>query len=389
MTAITGRIVTPDGICEGTVRIENGRIAEVTAAPIAEEGGDFGGAFIVPGFIDVHLHGIGAFGMFEVADIVAAAALQVRYGTTGFLPGVASQTEEQYLEFGRNVREAQQRIKERSARILGAHFEGPFINPERKGGMDARYLRAMDLGECRRYLDEVGDVIRLMTLSPELDGSEAVIRLLREHGVVVSLGHSDATPEDLQRAVEAGLSQVCHLFNTFRPSAEEHRGIWQSALLTAILAHDALNCEIICDMHHVVPENVKIVARVLAPDRFIAITDSMTGAGLPPGEYEMADGRRYTTKSGVGTLLSDGTIVGSVLTMNRAFRNLVEVAGLDPALAARFTATNPARAMGISDDVGSIEPGKRADMAVLDENYDCIATFVGGELIHDARSQAC
>jgi len=386
MTEIAGRIVTPSGVYAGVIRVEGERIVEVTAGNPGSARYDFGKSLVVPGFIDIHLHGVGKFGLFTTEEMVGAAALQPRYGTTTFLPTNSSLTEERYVEFGRNVLRAQKLAEGNGARILGAHFEGPFINPARKGGMDEHYLRPMDLRECRRYLDEVGDALKLMTLSPELDGSDEVIRLLRRRGVVVSLGHSDASPQDLERAAQAGVNHVCHLFNTFLPRDEVRGGIWQNKLLTAILVNDAINCELICDMHHVVPENVKIVARVLAPDRFIAITDAMTGAGEPPGEYIMADGRKYSTESGVGALVSDGCIVGSVLTMNRAFRNLVEVVGLDPALAARFTATNAARAMGIAHQTGAIQPGKLADLAVLDDDCNCIATFVKGQKLYDARS---
>jgi len=380
---LAGRIVTPDGVASGAVRMENGRIASITSAPLRERPHrDFGQALIVPGFIDMHLHGVGPHVMFGVEDILGAARLQVSFGTTGFVPTASSLTEERYIELGRNVREAQRNAPRAAARVLGVHFEGPFINPERKGGMDGVFLRPIDLAECSRYLEEVGDVLKVMTLSPELDGAEEAIRLLSGHGVVVSLGHSDATPEQLRRAVSAGLRHVCHLYNTFRRHTPKRDGLWATDLIAAVLAEDTLTCEVICDMHHVSPENVKFTSRVLRPDRFVAITDGMTGAGLPEGEYELADGRRYSTSGGLGRLVADGVVVGSVLTMDRAFRNLVEVVGLDPATAARFTATNPARVLNIAAETGSIEPGKRADIAVLGEDYRVLATFVGGEQVY-------
>ncbi len=383
MISIAGRIVTPERVRRGALLIEGGRIRKIAASPGADKGWDFGDALIVPGFIDVHMHGLGEYGAFETVDIIGAAALAVTFGATGFLPGVGSLSEERYLQLGRNVREAQHRAKPGSAAIIGAHFEGPFINPARKGGMDADYLRPPDVAECRRYLAEVGDVLKLMTLSPELDGALEVIRLIREHDVVASLGHSDAGPEDVQPAVEAGLTHVCHLFNTFDKPVTPEADCWPRSLLTTILATDALSCELICDMQHVSPEYVRIAANVLGPDRFIAITDAMTGAGLPPGTYEMVDGRRYSTQSGAARLLENDLLVGSVLTMNRAFGNLVDVVGIDPVLAARFTATNAARTMGIDAEVGAIEPGKRADLAVLNDACDCIATFLNGELVHE------
>jgi len=383
MTWLSGRVITPHGVQRGAVKIEGGRIASVSSRPIrAKTCRDYGDAYIVPGFVDVHVHGIGPHGFSDADEILGAARWEVRFGTTGFLPSVASCDEERYIRFGREIRKAQLEKRPDAARILGAHFEGPFINPERKGGMNAAYLRPMDIRECARYADELGNVLRMMTLSPELDGSEEVIRFLSDHGVVVSIGHSDASPEQLHRAVKAGLRHVCHLYNTFKRHTPTRQGLWVTDLIAAILAEDSLTCEVICDMHHVSPENVKFTARILGPDRFVAITDAMTGAGLPEGEYTTSDGRRYSTEGGIARVVPEGTVVGSVLTMDRAFRNLVEVAGVDPAIAARFTATNPARVLGLAQETGSIEPGKRADLAVIGDDYRVIATFVGGEQAH-------
>ena len=386
MTAVTlvrGRIVAPTGVIDGCVAVSGGRIVDV--GPDTRGRGeeyDFGRSLVVPGFIDVHMHGLGRFDVFEAADLVEVARLQAQFGTTGFLPSVASLPVERYLEFGHNVRKAREASGPEAARILGAHFEGPFINPEGRGGMDAAYLRPVDLRECRAYIDQAGDVLKLMTLSPELPGAESLIRLLVEHNVVASLGHSRAGKHELEAAIRAGLSHVCHLFNTFE-HAPMHAG-WQHPpnLVISILTSDRLNCEVVCDMFHVVPEYVRLAAKALGPDRFLAITDSLPGAGLEPGEYTMVDGREFTTREGVARLTSDGTVVGSVITLNRAFANLVERCGIDPVTAARYTSTNAARAMGLADQFGSIEPGKRADLAVLDADYRCLATFVEGQIVH-------
>jgi len=385
MTTIAGRIVTPECVLNGVAQIQENRISTITADYDGAVEYDFGDALIVPGFIDLHIHGLGSALLFATNDIADAAAMQPKYGTTSFLPTLASGTEERYLQFGRNVCDAQTRAESGSARILGAHFEGPFINPTRKGGMSAELLRAPDIEECRHYLAEVGDVMKLMTLSPELENALDIVRLLRKNGVVVSLGHSTARPEEVQKATDAGITHVAHLYNTFDDPITPEMGCWPRSLIPTILASDALTCELICDLQHVLPEYLKFTAHALAPDRFIAVSDSARGAGRPPGQYTARDGNVFSTESGAARLVDTGHLIGSVTTMDRAFANLVEVIKLDIPLVARFTSTNAARAMGIDADVGSIEPGKLADLAVLDNNYNCIATFINGQLIHDTR----
>ena len=379
---IKGDIVCPDKVKAGVVRVEGGIITEILSGDEACGGAfDYSGMLVLPGFIDVHMHAIQQHDVFEADDLVKIAEIQSQFGGTGFLPTVANITTERYLKFGNNVRKAQQAAA-KGAKILGAHFEGPFINPAKKGGMNEEFLLAMDTAICRSFINEVGDVMKLMTLSPELEGAGEVIRLLRENGTVVSLGHSTADAEDLAAAIEAGLSHVCHMYDTFEPGGMLEGWQWQPGLMEEILLRDELTGEVICDMQHVLPQYVKLTARLLGPDRFVAITDSLRGAGDEAGEYHLVDGREFSTRSGLARLTSNNDVVGSVLTMNQAFGNLVDVCGIDPVMAARFTATNPARAIGMDQEIGSIEPGKWADLTVLDASSNCVATFVNGVKVY-------
>ena len=384
MKHIRGRIVTPEGIVDGAVTVDHGRVTRVgTALDVSGEVYDYGSNLIVPGFIDIHLHGIGPYTMFGEDDLVGAAELQLKYGTTAFLPTLASVTDAAYIEFATNIKMAQKRVRGNGAVIIGGHFEGPFINPEKMGGMDACYLQTMSTGKCCRYL-ETG-ILKYMTLSPELPGSEAVIRQLTKSGVVVSLGHTKASREEMLLATAAGATSVCHLFNTFDRTGEVEPGVWKPGLVEFMLGNMKLSCELICDMQHVMPEYIRLAEASLMPNRFVAITDSMAGAGLPPGEYQMVDGRWYTTTSGAGRLRDEpgkNGLVGSVITMNKAFANLVEVCGFDVVAAARYTSTNAARLFGLGKVMGSIEPGRKGNLAVLNERYECIATFVDGEKLY-------
>jgi len=382
VNTLRGQVVTPEGMRDAVVVLRDGRIEQVAPADGSAADYDFRDALIVPGFIDVHLHGLGAWGTFGSDELLGMAGMQIRFGTPGFLPPVAALPEERYSAFGRNVALAQREAGPRAAEILGAHFEGPFINPEGKAGMDEAYLRPVDLDECRRYLAAADGCLRLMTLSPELPGSASLVKMLREHGVVASIGHSRATEAELDAAIAAGLSHVCHCFNAFQRGGDDPDWPWSGGLVEAVLDRPALTCEIICDLVHVRPEHVRLAVRRLGPDRFVAITDSLPGAGLPPAEYDMVDGRRFTTAGGAARLVEGGTLVGSVLTMNRAFGNLVRYGGVAPVAAARFTSTNAARVLG-RDDLGRIAPGCRANLAVLDENFECLATLVDGRLVYE------
>lgn len=385
MKHIKGRIVTPDGVINGTVTVEYNRISGVESSDsgVSGEVFDYGSNLIVPGFIDIHMHGIGPYTMFSEDDITSAATLQLKYGTTAFLPTAVSMTNDAFIEFTRNIAQAQARARGIGAVIIGAHFEGPFINPVKKGGMDAKYLQSMSIDKCQRYIES--GMVKYMTLSPELPGSEKLIRYLSQNGVVVSLGHTMVAHEGLLLAAAAGATSVCHLFNTFDRTGETEPGVWKPGLVEAILDNKKLSCELICDMQHVFPEYIRLAEASLRPHRFIAITDSMTGAGQLPGDYRMVDGRCYSTMSGAARLQDEpgrNELVGSVITMNQAFANLIEICGFDVVAAARYTSANAAFLLGLGETMGTIETGRQANLAVLNEHYECIATFIEGENLY-------
>ncbi|MBN1542388.1 amidohydrolase family protein [candidate division KSB1 bacterium] len=386
MLILQGRIVTPDHIIDGRLRLDRGRIDSIdTRTRSMEKCTDFGQAWILPGFIDPHSHGLGSFEPLDVSGLVGMAQLETHYGVTAFLPTGAAMSVEQYIDLGRNARKAEKEVFGRGAKIAGVHLEGPFINPKSSGAMDVSTRRPIDLAEAELYIREIGPILKILTFSPELPGGLELIHLLRRHGIVPSLGHSIAAGEQLASFVKAGLRHVVHLFNAFQPSGLKEPGVFRAGLVERILVNDALTCEVICDLQHVAPEIVILAARVLGAHRFIAITDSLTGAGEPDGLYAFPNGGAYQIAGGVARLAGgsqDGALAGSMLTMNRAFYNLVYGCGIDPILAARFTSTNAAHVLKMDLETGSIEPGKRADLAVVDSSGECLATVIDGELIY-------
>ena len=313
------------------------------------------------------------------------ARLEPQYGTTAFLPTGAAMSIEQYVALGKNARQAIGKVKGQGARIPGVHLEGPFINPKSSGAMDATTRRPISLDEARIYVEQIGEMLKIFTFSPELDGGIELIQYLRSNGIVAALGHSIASGEQLSTFVDAGLSHVVHMLNTFVPSGEKEAGVLKAGLIEKILTNDALTCEFICDMQHVAPELVKIASGILGESRFIAITDSLCGAGLDDGIYSFPDGAPYRISDGVARLhggKQDGCLAGSVLTLNKAFANLVEICGIDPVLAAKYTSINAARLLGMDQKIGSLEPGKYADIAVLNQDYQCLATYINGNLVY-------
>jgi len=364
-----GRLYTPadSGLCELT--IEGPRIAAIERAGAPSPGsiGD-AGARIVPGLIDIQVNG--AFGQDfsdPAADVDLAARGLPRFGVTGFLPTIITSPLERYLPCLRNL----DRPDGVGARVLGVHLEGPFLSPAHPGTHDPAALRAPDADLLEGWL-ESGSV-RIVTLAPELDGALPIIERLRARGIVAALGHSDAHWAEGAAAGAAGAALGTHLFNAMRPL--HHR----DPALPGFLLASSLPVSVIADGIHLAPETLQLVGRVKAPDELIVITDALAGLGMPEGPYELA-GRTFLSDGVVGRL-ADGTLSGSVLPLNRALRNLVR-AGLEPAAAVQAATANPARLLQQPGVEGVLRRGGPADAVLLDEQWEVLATVIGGELAY-------
>lgn len=320
--------------------------------------------WVLPGFIELHLHGIGKYNVEEGESGVAGmAAFAASKGTVRMVPAYACAPHEEILDWLRMIRKLVQAPPE-GARISGAHLEGPWLSLRFGGGMKADQIRNPDPVQAQEYLDAAQGTLKLMTIAPELPGAPEVIRLMRSAGVTMSLGHSDCPPEFFETAVGAGISQVCHLFDAYDvPSAP--LGVRHPAVTDLALIDDRVMKEIIMDGLHVPPELVKLSRRAAGADHIIAITDSLQGAGLPVGRFFDA-GRPYIIREGeLARLEADGQIVGSSLTMNRAFFNMTEKFGFTPAEAVKCLSANPAKQLGLVDRTGELREGLSADIAVL------------------------
>ena len=377
---LTGNIVQNDRVGYGTVSVRDSAIGEISISEPARDNADW----ILPGFIDVHLHGLGYGGATaEKVSLMAAGAAQT--GLTAFCPTMASDSPDKMLDFVKTVRDIVRKQSAGETKIAGSHLEGPFIEFEHRGGMNPALIRNPDRTEAERLLDMAGGTLKIMTLSPELPGAMELTRFLSGHGVRVSAGHTGMTPEQLPEFVSAGGRAVCHLFDTF-DGRTVAGGVSQVSLADAAIVGEQLFLELIGDGIHVPPALYKLAVRAAGAERILGITDSLTGTGLPDGAYPMTDaGRNFILKNGDVCRLEDdpSIIVGSCLTQNRAFHNCTRKFGISPQDAAKILSTTPARYLGL-DGKGEIRTGFSADIAVLAP--DCLTvrkTLIDGRIAYE------
>lgn len=376
------RIVTPAGPWEpGWLLAGDGVIRAMAPGdpPDFPEGAvdrriDAGGGLLLPGFIDLHVHGAVGHEVMDASldGLAAMAAFYASHGVTGFLPTTWTAAPEELRRVLAVVGQAM-RSSLPGAAVLGAHMEGPFLNPARCGAQDTRFIRAATPEEALPYL-ETG-VVRLITLAPEMEGSRWLIEACRQRGVTVSAGHTSAGYELLAELSGRGVRQVTHCFNAM--DGLNHRA---PGTVGAALSLDALSCELIADNVHVHPAVQKILVAAKTPARVILVTDALRGAGLPEGAYDI--GGRVVTFGGGAARLPDGTLAGSILTMDRALKNLVANTGRPLEELWPASSLNAARAIGLAARKGSLETGKDADLALLDRDLTVRLTVVGGEIAY-------
>ncbi|HUR94558.1 MAG TPA: N-acetylglucosamine-6-phosphate deacetylase, partial [Gemmatimonadales bacterium] len=378
-------VVLPDRILHpGTVVIEEGRIASIEPGdrPAGSDPGlvDCRSHFILPGFIDVHVHGVEGADALDGPDGVSTIAARLpRYGVTAFCPTSIACAPGPLRTMLAALRA--ERHATTGARVLPAHLESNFINPDYCGAQPVDCLRlprggvvegAFTGADILTAIHAAKGDVGIMTVAPELDGAIDLIADLVAAGIYVSLGHSGATYEQAFAGIEAGATQATHLFNRMTPLGHRAPG-----LAAAVLDSERVTAEIICDGVHVHPAMLRIALAAKGPDKIMAITDGTAGSGLAVGTRSFIGDRPITV--GDVARLDDGTIAGSTLTMDQAFRNLVRKWRLSVLDAARSCATTPAEALGLVQ-AGRIAEGWIADLAILDEAFEVRSTYIGGEL---------
>jgi N-acetylglucosamine-6-phosphate deacetylase len=376
---LPGRVISA-----GSLVIDAGRIVAVESRRIDPEGAtvvDASDCFVAPGFIDVHVHGLHGHDTLDGEGAVARiAALLPRYGVTAFCPTTVACAPDDLRGVLHQVRQARVSPLTGSARVLPAHLESNFINPEYNGAQPAECLRTVadDLGDGFYSGRDVLDVIAacrpdvgIVTMAPELPGGLDLVRTLTTAGHRVALGHSGADYDTAIAAIEAGARHATHLFNRMTPMSHRAPG-----LPGAVLAREDVTVELICDGYHVHPSMCRVAVAAKGPEGVMAITDATAGAGLPSGSVARLGGRTIQVRA-QAAFLEDGTLAGSTLTMDRAFRNVVNDVGGSLVDAAMLCSTSPARALGLSG-FGVLAEGCAADLTILDRAFRVVRTLIAG-----------
>lgn len=352
------RVVTPDSIVdEGWVEVRDEKIYEVGTGP-RPDGVDLGGRLLTPGFVDIHVHGGGGRAFQDASTDAARTAAQFHlgHGTTTLLAGLGTRPLDDLV----NSAESLVPLVEEGV-LAGIFYEGPFLSDARRGAHNPRLLRMPDIDEMKRLLTAGKDVVRMVTIAPELPGALDLIRSVVDAGVTAAVGHTDASYGECSRAFDAGATVATHLFNGMRPIHHRDPGP-----VLAAMDDDRVTCEVIADGFHLDDAIIKHVINAVGHARSALITDAIEAAGAGDGVYDHGD-MHVTVKDGMAMLSDGSSIAGSTLTMDKALRRSVFSAGVPLHEALTAATATPADAIGLADRVGVIAPGRQADLLVLDD----------------------
>jgi N-acetylglucosamine-6-phosphate deacetylase len=379
--ALIGNIVLPDRVLEGGVVIIEGEIIagvfpKNQVPPL--EGlarHDYRGCTITPGLIDLHLHG--AMGR-DVMDgsaegLEEIASHQARCGVTGFVPTTLAAPLSAILGAVSGVKATM--ANRAGAEILGVYIEGPFLNVKKKGAQNPEFIKPIQAEDIRLLAESVQPLRTIITVAPEAGDNLSFIPALKEKGWVVSIGHSEATFEQAIASFDQGITQATHLYNGMIGFLPREPGV-----IGAVLDSPGVTAEVIADGIHVHPAALRLAVREKGVDRICLITDTVNASGLGDGDYQVG-GLDVVVKDGQARLKEGGALAGSVLTLNRAVKNIMDWTGISVDQAVRMASLTPARVLGLDRELGSIEAGKLANLAVFDRQFNVAETIMRGRSI--------
>ncbi|MBO0698471.1 MAG: N-acetylglucosamine-6-phosphate deacetylase [Zavarzinella sp.] len=384
-----GTVVLPDRLlADGEVHTLEDRIRYV-GGPDAQGASahtvvDLDGGFLLPGFVDLHVHGgDGADFMDATADAFRTVlAAHTRHGTTSCTPTTTVARHDQHMAFLEHVRSFRGKPTG-GAKVLGAHIYGPYFAPEARGCHPAAAVRAPTPADYEPFL-AFADDIRTATVAPELPGAEAFVRACRANGIRCNAGHSHATFEQVEAAIGWGVRHIDHLFCAMSDRARLRQAQtypMRGGLMEATLHFDELTTEVIADGKHLAPSLLKLAYKVKGPDRLALVTDSMRALDRPDGEYvfgPLDGGEPVRKQNGVGLTLDGKALASGVMGMDHCLRTFLAATGVSIPEAVRMATLTPARIAGVETDVGSIAPGKKADLVVTDRDLNVRAVYIDG-----------
>lgn len=372
------KIACEDGtIIEGEMLVENGVITKISRSPITGVKGeslDAQGFLALPGFIDIHVHGAEGADFMDGTDLAfkTISSALLKEGTTSFLATTLTQTDNDIVQtIATGRRFMQEHLP--NAEMLGIHLEGPFIHVEQAGAQPREFIRKPSTDLVERWFADGFEILKVVTLAPELDEQYALTSFLAEKAVIVSAGHTKATCGDIQQAIQKGLTHLTHFGNAM--TGLHHREI---GVVGAGFLFDQLTCEIIADGVHTSTEMLQLLFKTMGSERIVLITDSMRAKGLMDGEYTL--GGQEVAVQGIKATLKDGTLAGSVLRMDNALRNMFEVTSCSVQDLVNMTSANAAKRLGVFDRKGSLAVGKDADIVLLDHDLQVHMTICRGAI---------
>lgn len=372
------KIVLDNKIINSSIVLENGKITKIYENNIPEcvEGIDVKGSYIVPGFIDVHIHGAGGADAMDNTEeaLRTISKYIVKHGTTNFLATTLTSSKEILKEVLEKIGRLQNQDIE-GANIFGAHMEGPYFDVQFKGAQNDKYIKPAGISEIEEYLNVKPGLVKLFSMAAKGEGALESIKYLKENEVVVSVGHSGVSFEEVQEAVKAGITHATHTYNGMKGFNHREPGV-----VGAVMINDNINAEIIFDKIHVHPEAVRLLIKTKGVDKVVCITDAMCATGLPAGNYKLGELDVYV-KDGQARLISNDSLAGSVLTLDKAFKHLIEL-GYSIVDAVKMTSTNAAKEFSLN--TGVIQEGKDADIVVLSPDYNVEMTIVKGKIKYRA-----
>lgn len=365
------KIVLENEILLGDISAEEGKISKISKEINGDLIVDLKGKYIVPGFIDIHVHGALGHDIMEGTDeaILEISKFLGQHGVTSFFPTLLTQSKENIKKALQTVMKYKNKSLE-GATIIGAQMEGPYFSLDYKGAQNPEFIKEGTIEEIKEYLDLCPDLIKLFSLAPENNSNE-VIKYLKDNGIIVSMGHTAASCDRIKEACTCGLSHATHTYNGMK--GLHHR---EAGALGAVMLLDEIYAELILDKIHVHPDSAKILLKCKGIDKVILISDCIMAGGMPDGNYSLG-GLGVIVKEGEARVES-GSLAGSTLTMDVAFKNAIEVLGLSINEAVKLCSTNVAKEFQLLSK-GQIKEGYDADILILNEDYSINSVFIAGK----------